>query len=987
VDDEPTLVRPRPSPDVDDEPTLVRPRPSPDVDDEPTLVRPRPSPDVDDEPTLVRPRPSPDTDDDAATTRRTPKAEEDQGISPVSEDAETRWTGKQEPEPDWIKQQRQLPPGSVVIDADPTNPAKALDDYRARVIERPDLEVGIYRNTETGQYIVVQGDAINVFVGTQRVVDKNNRWVRDAKGNIVREKIAPQRGGVEQGWKRGILGQDVGDWELVIHFHPTERGGDVAGMTRRLPSGNGGDMTVVHVESQVAGDMPRRSRIEYLEGNGKFGHTDFGYDPGLKGGPFWVDHADPITGARTKVKFATIKDYHDYFEFVTGRKLLDSTARTSAPPSAPEPRPDDFVFFHGTSQEGQTAMERDGIISQRKSGDPHDFGAGFYVTPQEDVAGLYATDRTTRDKGTEKGPVLKFRVAKSDMGVVVDIRPQGEFGAQWQAYLDSPSPYFATPGSAKMYANSALPRTMGHFIDSLGYSQKGRYFEQFLKSIGMTHADAIYGPLGTRGTTGIGSGREGAEQIAIRSQRLANLLTEQLPGRTAVPQGGIVPAAGPTKVGTATRPVPTDDPAPAVAKAAPAEEPAPDRPVTTKPVAEDDPKAPTKPIVDPEIDAHLERIFPPDGPRPVTDPSRIKSLGPAAMEAAAKSAAARNQERRRVFAMEPAVMERHLPRLDAGTATIDETVDAFRKARQARDPRPTDAQVDADVKALRTVLEDIQTRKAAEFVELQKAMRPVVDGLKIGPALKAIVMDSPILLEMVHRNPDLAQKRLQRMAGRYRGKNFTASRFEEGWDAYYTANQLPATSEMDAMFQLGVRGLDIVKGGGKANKHGIDIIAIEHPPATAKDPTKAKIHLIDDKALDTELLGSVTALTEHLEKNLRKDAAAFDRILADRKASGATIDPVHQHAVKQLQAAADELKLLRAKYPGGDKVWQNADYAKAVRQMLEDKGIDLWITGAHGKVERLSALLGNDGYGFQIIFNQYGAVSAAPPPPPPPPPP
>ena len=79
-----------------------------------------------------------------------------------------------------------------------------------------------------------------------------------------------------------------------------------------------------------------------------------------------------------------------------------------------------------------------------------------------------------------------------------------------------------------------LPQTVGEFVVTLGHDQRGKYFEDFLARIGKTETELILGDLGGLGTKGIGAQFAGAEQMAVRSQRLADLLTEQLPGRAAI---------------------------------------------------------------------------------------------------------------------------------------------------------------------------------------------------------------------------------------------------------------------------------------------------------------------------------------------------------------------------------------------------------------------------------------------------------------------
>ncbi len=477
-------------------------------------------------------RPVPAVEDPAARSTQPPVDDEaiTQRHPGIQGDAETagRPHPSQQPEPGWLAEQKHLPPGSVVIDPDPKNPRKALDDYRQRIRESPNREVAIYRNTETGQLVVVQGDERSAFVAILK----------------SGEHEAPMPGGRKQGWKAVLLGQDVGDWQLVSHFHPARDGGDTAGMSRRLPSGKGGDLSVVEHESRAAGGAPRRSRIDYLA-NGEFHHTDFGYDRSLHGGPYWVEFEHPVTGIREKIPFTTPQAYHAFFEDVTGRPLREiGQARPgAAEPARPAaaPRDDDYVFFHGTTAEGQETMEREGVIAKRNKGEGEDFSAAFYATPQEAVGQSYAATRS-KDGTIDEPRVLAFRVSKQDMGVVVDIRKGGEFRAAFEAFMAGPSP-FADP---RFPAFRTLPQTVGEYIVSAygGHDERGVYFEKFLESINRSHADAIHGDLGGTGTAGIGSDVPGAEQIAIRSQRLADLLSEQLPGRrTIVPDLPEVPHA------------------------------------------------------------------------------------------------------------------------------------------------------------------------------------------------------------------------------------------------------------------------------------------------------------------------------------------------------------------------------------------------------------------------------------------------------------
>ena len=393
---------------------------------------------------------------------------------------------------------------------------------------------------------------------------------------------------------------------------------------------------------------------------------------------------------------------------------------------------------------------------------------------------------------------------------------------------------------------------------------------------------------------------------------------------------------------------------------------------------------------DPEIDAFLDRAFPADDAG-----ARVPDFhGPARDPAPTPASIARAQARaesKRLFGLYPLLMDEHLRKLDFGVTTIDETVDAFAKMRKA-DRKADKTTADHDIKALRSVLEKQQQRIDEEFA-LRKSMEDQeridngptkIDRLKVSDKVKAMVRQSPALFDMVNRNPALAEQRLQRMAKRFRGKNFNVKRFEQGWYDYYVSNQLVVTSEHDALFIAGKLSrtprfpvdagtpLDIIKGGGRGNKHGIDAIAVELPDPNAPPPQHAETHVIDDKALMADTVSSVTALTKFLEGNFRTDAAEIKARLAEHRASNIPVNPLHEMAADQLLRAADAIRTLKKQpgFAGDKKVWQDPAYAKAVQQILRDNHIHMAITSARGSVVKVSELLGKDGYGFKLLFDR-----------------
>jgi hypothetical protein len=157
--------------------------------------------------------------------------------------------------------------------------------------EDPSREAAIYRNSETGEYIIIQGDSGEVYV--------------EGSGG---EREAPQGGGVSQRWKELLDGQDVGHWVLMAHSHPVDPTTGVVSDVDRFPSGASGDFQTVFWASQMAGGEARSSTIHYETPQGP-DYTRFGYDPQADS-PYWIEVPDPETGRRQRQEFADLEGYH-----------------------------------------------------------------------------------------------------------------------------------------------------------------------------------------------------------------------------------------------------------------------------------------------------------------------------------------------------------------------------------------------------------------------------------------------------------------------------------------------------------------------------------------------------------------------------------------------------------------------------------------------------------------------------------------------------
>ncbi|MGE4044189.1 MAG: hypothetical protein AB7F35_05010 [Acetobacteraceae bacterium] len=471
-----------------------------------------------------------DPDADVPTQRRPAVANEEAG-------------GRRRPPPvPEVVDLDKLPEMTVMLDADPTSHQAANDNYGALIRDDPTREVAHYYNPETGVHIVVQGTETTVFVG------------RNAAGAAE----APGPAGHTQEWK-ALLDSDAGRWQLLAHFHPGDANGRT-GLRGRLPSGESGDFGVVRHESGLQGDVPHQSRIHYLH-NGEFGHTDFGYDPHSTTARYWVEMENPVTGRRERHEFPSLEAYGAWVEFTTGVPASRLTAprddgggtapRTTRadpeahPPAdaaaaarqATTPEHGEITALHGTSSRDLANMEALGIQLGRIEHDHQDFGRALYLTLDDANAAKYGA-RRVKDLAARgqsaTAEAVPFRFRLEDLGVVVDVRPGGQHRAQWEEFLRRtpaaypPQPEWLPPGM-KMPWNTTEEYIMRA---GWGIDQRGKAFQAFLEQAGLAHADAVWGDLGGVGTSGLVA-EGGGEQIAIRSQALADRLTEQLPGRAA----------------------------------------------------------------------------------------------------------------------------------------------------------------------------------------------------------------------------------------------------------------------------------------------------------------------------------------------------------------------------------------------------------------------------------------------------------------------
>lgn len=178
---------------------------------------------------------------------------------------------------------------------------------------------------------------------------------------------------------------------------------------------------------------------------------------------------------------------------------------------------EEFTMSHGTNKEGFGGPE--GPINVKHSpGADQDLGQGFYLTLDGDIATVYAEDRFARQGGAGRRRVLTFKIRRSELGDVVDIRRGGNFRKQWEDWLN------ARPKPILGMENPTFPTNRSMIMPN----NRGTMFDEFLDTIGKKNADTIFAPLGDDVFTGVGTANGESTQVCIRSQAVADRLNAQM---------------------------------------------------------------------------------------------------------------------------------------------------------------------------------------------------------------------------------------------------------------------------------------------------------------------------------------------------------------------------------------------------------------------------------------------------------------------------
>ena len=178
-----------------------------------------------------------------------------------------------------------MPDGTVMYGEKPMAEAEARIMYENSRRDAPHHEVGVYRNSETGECIVVQG---------------NNEYVdAGAATNSAMKEFLESRPG------------EPGRWELVEHSHPADPATRVTLEAHRYPSGRGGDFDVARLQSEQSGGKPVEQTIGIVTERGNETVT-YGYDPGQTQ-PYSLTYPGP-DGQPVTLRFKSMEAYGEWYE-------------------------------------------------------------------------------------------------------------------------------------------------------------------------------------------------------------------------------------------------------------------------------------------------------------------------------------------------------------------------------------------------------------------------------------------------------------------------------------------------------------------------------------------------------------------------------------------------------------------------------------------------------------------------------------------------
>lgn len=279
-------VRPPAPLEAEPEPGHPVARPTMGVDEEGVIVPVRPLAEPDEAAPGVLPRPANDDDSEPLFARNL-EDEEQPAVRPRPEIPPPPQRVALDPKA--MLAMGPVPENAVFIHPNPHSLEAANDNYRALTLADPSREAAIYRNADTGEYLVIQG-------AKSRVATIDRYGEIQVRG--VKEGVPLHRGP-----DRPTPG---GRWVMEHHYHPTRPGDAPSAFLARFPSGSKADIRVIVREAETGRFDTRTSRIDFID-NGRMNYSEFSYDARTRA--VTIDYPDPLTGVRVKETFASPEAY------------------------------------------------------------------------------------------------------------------------------------------------------------------------------------------------------------------------------------------------------------------------------------------------------------------------------------------------------------------------------------------------------------------------------------------------------------------------------------------------------------------------------------------------------------------------------------------------------------------------------------------------------------------------------------------------------
>ncbi len=230
---------------------------------------------------------------------------------------------------------------------------------------------------------------------------------------------------------------------------------------------------------------------------------------------------------------------------------------------------------------------------------------------------------------------------------------------------------------------------------------------------------------------------------------------------------------------------------------------------------------------------------------------------------------------------------------------------------------------------------------------LAQALEHVVDA-----DLRAVVANSDVWIL-----PQLAMHNPQALAAlweAFRRKGGDAAD-AAGFRAYVRHEMVTfgrgVVGEYTAAFSLSSIEMFLKGPDADVRVRGTDLVGIGHD---------GWVWLVDDKSHRAASVSSVTALTDNLTTNLRRDAGDFRTALAElrRQDPGFVPDPRVLDAIQRMDDAAAEIDRINRSEPADTRPAQ-------IRQALTDRKLRLHVTSAAGQITEITQALRDLGLGVE----------------------